>query len=86
MSSPEFSSVDTIPELVTAVMKRLQFIITMISDPKDHPMDEIARKQHQLENALLEEQAAIASVFNICIVALGTQFSSGDGNWRPLIL
>jgi hypothetical protein len=83
MSSPEFPSVGTIPDLVSAVLQIVRQITQLLIDSKAQSIDkEIIKEQFKLQNALLEEQTAVIDYFNHYILVLGVQFSVGDGMSR----
>jgi hypothetical protein len=83
MSSPEFPSAGTIPDLVNTVLQIVRQITQLLIDSKARSIDEeIVKEQIQLQNALLEEQTAVIDYFNHYIVVLGVQFSAGDGMSR----
>jgi hypothetical protein len=83
MSSPEFPSAGTIPDLVNTVLQIVRQVTQLLIDSKAQSIDkEIAKEQIQLQNALLEEQTAVIDYFNHYILVLGVQFSAGDGMSR----
>jgi hypothetical protein len=83
MSSPEFPSAGTIPDLVNTVLQIVRQITQLLIDSEARSIDkEIAKEQIQLQNALLEEQTAVIDYFNHYILVLGVQFSAGDGMSR----
>jgi hypothetical protein len=83
MSSPEFPSAGTIPDLVNTVLQIVRQITQLLVDSKAQFIDkEIVKEQIQVQNALLEEQTAVIDYFNHYILVLGVQFSAGDGMSR----
>ena len=83
MSSPEFPSAGTIPDLVNTVLQIVRQITQLLIDSKARSIDkEIVKEQIQLQNSLLEEQTAVIDYFNYYILVLGVQFSAGDGMSR----
>lgn len=86
MSSREKSSIGTIPDLVNTTMQMLSLCTKMLLDRKAQDSDDkITKERSRLINDLLDEQDAVASVFNMYVVTLGTKFSSGDGKFKLLI-
>ena len=82
MSSPDMSSISTIPDLVNSIMKSVRQVTQMFLDSKEPALDEDSGKeQTEVETALQREGAAVATYFNHYILVLGTEFSLGDGKF-----
>jgi hypothetical protein len=86
MSSPGMPSIWTITDLVNNIMKSVRQVTQMFLDSKEQAVDEdIGKEQTDLETALQEEGTAVTTYFNYYILALGIEFSSGDGKSTSLI-